>query len=183
MPFPLYLVRVHQTFQSTMRHLPQASAAACTFCILGFFCHCWETAWWSSTMGICLTESCAPSPLPEAVGVVERAWELGLNYSSVTVISPWGSCSSFSFFYLWIFVNAYLLDLLWGLNKTLTIKWLTVLSFFFCHAKSLFSILSASWHKRTCILFFIAWRTVESSKCLIMIFCIFFLLVSNMKIC
>ena len=57
MPFPLHLVSVHQTSQSTMRHLPKASAAARTFCILGFFCHPWETAWWSGIMGICLTES------------------------------------------------------------------------------------------------------------------------------
>lgn len=84
MPFPLHLVRVHQTSQSTMRHLPQASEAAHTSYILGFFCHPWETAWWSGIMRICLTKSCPPSPLAEAVGVVESALELGLNYGSVT---------------------------------------------------------------------------------------------------
>lgn len=61
MPFPLHLVSVHQTSQSTMRHLPKASAAAHTFCILGFFCHPWETAWWSGIMGICLTKSSFPT--------------------------------------------------------------------------------------------------------------------------
>ena len=84
MPFPLHLVRVHQTSQSTMRHLLQASVTAHTFCILGFFCHPWETAWWSGIMRICLTKSCPPSSLAEAVGAVEGALELGLNYGSAT---------------------------------------------------------------------------------------------------
>lgn len=61
MPFPLHLVSVHQTSQSTMRHLPKASAAAHTFCILGFFCHPWETAWWSGIIGICLTKNSFPT--------------------------------------------------------------------------------------------------------------------------
>lgn len=61
MPFPLHLVSVHETSQSTIRHLPKASAAAHTFCILGFFCHPWETAWWSGIMGSCLTKSSLPT--------------------------------------------------------------------------------------------------------------------------
>lgn len=61
MPFPFHLVSVHQTSQSTIRHLPQALVAAHTFYILGFFCPPWETAWWSGIMGICLTGSCFPT--------------------------------------------------------------------------------------------------------------------------
>ena len=82
MPFPLHLVCVHQTSQSTMKHLLQASATAHTFCILGFFSCPWETAWWSGIMRICLSKSCPLCLLAGAVGVVEGAMELGLSYGS-----------------------------------------------------------------------------------------------------
>jgi hypothetical protein len=65
-----------------MKHLLQASATAHTFCILGFFCCPWETAWWSGIMRICLSKSCPLYLLAGAVGVVEGAVELGLNYGS-----------------------------------------------------------------------------------------------------
>ena len=115
MAFPLHLLSVRQTSRSTMKHLLQASATAHTFCILGFFCCSWETAWWSGIMRICLSKSCPLCLLAGAVGIVEGAMELGLYYGSTANNLgevTWESFFLFVFLLANMFVNIYLLELL-----------------------------------------------------------------------
>lgn len=134
------------------------SQAAHTSCILGFFCHPWETAWWSGIMGIRLTKSWFPIfSSSRSSGCSGKS--SGLQYGSATNgIWPWRSFSPFFLSFLickYESDNAYLLGLLWGL-KNANCKIINVPSSFsfFCHIKSsLFTLSSILTQKNTCIVF------------------------------
>lgn len=112
MPFPLHLVSVHHTSQSTMRLLPQAQQPV-FFCILGFFCHPWETAWWSGIMGICFPKSWFPTlSSSRSSGWVTRALDLGLKY--ISAINSHVTLEKLLIFFSWVlsFANTSLIMLI-----------------------------------------------------------------------